>query len=210
MAVQAAVVAREHDHRAVSNPCPLQSVQHTSHGVIDAVNHCRIDWIVLPLPVLQTLVLGDEILLGLDRRMDGIVRDVQEERLLAIALDELNGLVRFAVRQVLSLVPGSQRRNPHRETRQFYERIEVGWRLAVVPAAVIFVKPLIYWKITSSAEVPLPDVGAGVSQRLEHLGQCDLAVRQHQLVDRGEQPPRAVGGTMVAELVADVGPLAGA
>ena len=208
LTVEPAVVACEDNQRAIRQPGPVKGFEQPAHGIVDAVHHGRIDGVVLPLSIAQGLIPSTQILLGLNRCVHRVVRQVQQKRPVLVALDELDGFVCLAICQILSRLPRRERRDAHRQTGKLHERVEVRGRLAIVPSAVVLVEALVQRQVALSSQVPLPDEGAGVTDRLEQLSQGDLAVRQLQLVHGSEQFTIGATGAVVAESVPNVRPLA--
>jgi len=119
--------------------------------------------------------------LGLERVVDGIVREVDEERLVAVLLDEADRLAGETVGEVF----------PVRSVGQVREliRAEVGWRSPLAAAAEVEVEALVLGPMLGSvAEVPFSEESRFVAAGLQRLGDGDFFQRQEGLDFQAPEP----------------------
>ena len=174
---QAAVVAGEDDQRPIGDPRPFDGRDHPADGVVQALEHRRVDRVLLPAvrgPV-PLRVLRDRLGPGDHRRVDRVVRQVEEERGGLVPLDEPLGLDPQPVGQVLALGGVLQ---PRHRSVPAPERGHVAERRAGVIPRDVDVEPLLRRLESGPPEVPLADHPRGVPGALEPLGQRDLLERQ--------------------------------
>jgi len=99
---QAAVVGGEDDDRVLVELQAFQRGADRPEGIIDALDERGVGGVLLPQVRLLRglrLVSRDHLGLAAERRMHGVVRQVQEEGLLLVGLDEPDRLGGLAVRQ---------------------------------------------------------------------------------------------------------------
>jgi len=122
------------------------------------------------------LELGDQPGLGLERRVHAEVRQVEQERLIPMALDEVDGPVRQEVRQVLALRVGRLRRRL--EVEMAARRLD-----GFIEAALCRV---VFGRV---AQVPLAEHPRRVAGLLELVGER-IAVEGQlgHVVDRAQRP----------------------
>ena len=167
VAADAAVVAGEDQHRVVGQ---LELVEHRhdpADALIDAGDHRGVGRVVVPADAgLVGLNFAISSFLAWCGRVDGEVRQIEEERPVLVPLDEVDRLVGQEVGQVLrpsgystgGLVAKSKC-CAHRDDR-LVEAALAGMIVAVV------------------AEVPLAEHAGRVAGLLQRLGDRDLVQRQ--------------------------------
>ena len=127
-----AIVGEEEDERVVVEPLRFERIDDFANAGIEVIDHGQQDF---PGRVGAVLVLSFDILdLRLERSVHGIVGQIDQERLLAVPLDEIHRFVRQTVGQV-AFFP-----RPLQTVRPSEERGEIGYgvvEIIVIPAAVI-------------------------------------------------------------------------
>src|SRR5258708_40057058 len=101
--------------------------------------------------------------------MDGVMREVEEERAVLVGVDELFGFGREAVGEVFSGIMGFELR---------VVEIEVPARRAAgLGPADVEIEPLLFGPEVGSAEVPLADARRVIPHGFERLGKVVLLER---------------------------------
>ena len=159
------VIGSEDDDRAIRNSEFPNVSQDTADAFIHALDHGRVDRIVLQLAGLQLrAILPYEFFFRLDRDVDGIMRQVKKERPRAIRANELDCFVGQTIRQIFTF-------GPFDRWIALPLRVEEAlWHSAVRPADVhieaLFLGPVFgCWP-----EMPFADMRRNVSKRFQHLG----------------------------------------
>ena len=172
----AAVVAREDEHGVVGELQLRQFGHHPADAFVDAREHRGVGGAVMPPDAGLGLELGDQPGFGLERRVHAEVGQVQQERLILVALDEVDGLVRQEVRQVLALRVGRLGRRL---------KIEMAPRGldGFVEAAL---RRVVFGRI---AQMPLPEHRGRITRLLELVGEgVALEGELGDVVDRAQRP----------------------
>ncbi len=87
-------------------PGTVEVVEQPADALVQRLDHRAHGRTVLLTPrVGDLLELVDVSLLALERRVDRVLPETEEERFGAVAIDEADGLVRHAVGDVLALGP---------------------------------------------------------------------------------------------------------
>ena len=182
--VEAAVVRGEDDDGVLLEAEFVQRGQHAAHAFIHALDHRGIRGFALPLGLRDLFILGDHLRLGLQRRVDAVMREVKEERAVALVADELHRFVGQAVRQVLARLAVGQ----HVPCRALVGGgdgpvavvgKEVVARRAVAVAGDVHVKAMMLrQRERFAAEVPLADAGRAIAGFAQGLGQREFLQRQ--------------------------------
>ncbi len=182
---QPAVVRGEDDHRVLGKTQLVQHGHDPARGIVDTLDHGRINGVLLVRARLGTIFL-DQISLGLDRRMHGIVAQIQEERLVAVGPDERDRLVRFPIGQVLAF-------STRRQVGDLVELplrpigVEVARRLSQIAPAMVDMVALHLGEVRPLAQVPLADMATNISGRPKRLGQGQLVSPHEQRIAGTEQ-----------------------
>ena len=93
---------KEDDDRILGQPKLIESIRDTSDAFIHAVNHCRVGRIVVPGMTTLRAVSLDQLRLRLNRRVDAIVRQVQEERPVVMRVEEADCFVGQSISEILT------------------------------------------------------------------------------------------------------------
>jgi hypothetical protein len=162
-AAEAAVVAGEDEDRVLSEVQFLQFRPQRAHAVIDALNQRGINRIAVTTIGFFGLILRHDVRLAHDRRVDGVVREIDVEGLRLVVLDELHGFVREPVAQKLIL----------RSVRQRGDLVgrEIARRGAGVRAADVHIEALLRGIKLLVAQMPFADARGGVTACFEPLGE---------------------------------------
>ena len=157
----------------------FQGSQHTAHLSIEILQHGYIGVRIGLHPVFfSDLLFG--ILRSLKRKVRALVRDKQEERLLLMALNEINRRVRYEMRHVTLRMHRQASAEEHVQLARL-TMIEVVHVAAKVPEE--FIPPMLHRvKTRLVAEMPF----AKHTARVAGLFQCP---RQHHLLRRQAQLP---------------------
>ena len=111
----------------------------------------------------------DVVGLGLDRRVDGVMSQVNKERLVARVIDYLHCFIREPVGEILAGLPKFQMWNVTK-LRPVKSAAAVGpeesLRCAPISAADIYVKAVSLRVMLPIAEVPLTDEGSEITSRV--------------------------------------------
>ena len=214
---EAAVVGREEEDRIVGNAFFLERGQQAADVFVEVLHHARVGRVGLELPARHgdvLLVLDGMHLAGLkrvelvqpergrlglvflnvvlgrlDRRVEGIVGQMQEEGALRVAtLDQGDRLIRQPVGQVL----------PFGAVFEIFHAVrrEVAFaRAAPLESADVDVEAVLVRPVGPAAEVPLADVPGLVAAALQRGGQGGLF--QRQVVDVGRVDQAAAAGMEV-------------
>ena len=112
----AAVVAGEDDDGVVGDADLLEAVEDAADAVVERRDHRGVDALALVVELREALVVGVG---GLERRVRRVERDVEEEGLGAVAIDERDRFLRELIGDVLlELCAGSRpRTSPRRASR---------------------------------------------------------------------------------------------
>ena len=105
--VGAAVVGREEDQRVLLEAVRAERVQHAPDAAVERADHRRVDAQAVVGDLRERVVV---LARRLERRVRRPVRQVQEERPIAVGLDHLHGLVGVVVREVARRREGGCRR----------------------------------------------------------------------------------------------------
>ncbi len=103
VAAHAAVVAGEDEHRILGQLQFIERLHHAADTFVDRVDHRGIRRVVVAADAGLGFELRDQFLLGLVRRMDAEMRQVEKERFVFVPRDEIDGLVGEEVGEVLAL-----------------------------------------------------------------------------------------------------------
>ena len=177
-----AVVAEEDHDGVVGKAVFLDRIEDLADAVVEMLDEAGVGWVAVALlAAIDLLVFRDLVLLGLDRGVDGVVAEVQEERFVLVLGDKLAGEVaetfgevvaRAAVLEVGDLVDGLP------SGRLFLVKVgvEKTARAAELVGGDVDLEPLFLWSgLAVHADMPLADVGGGVSGVPHGLGECVLA-----------------------------------
>ena len=157
----AAVVGQEKQQRVIKDLLPLERPDDPPHPIVEMLDHChqrvagRVAGLVL-----------DFVLRRLRGRVHGVVSHVAEKRPVFVALDEINGLVRDAVRQVAFVFEVLK--------TAIDRRVRVGQVEVIVRAAPheavklveAAVDRVVLW---GKSQVPFPECAGDITGRLEEL-----------------------------------------
>ena len=179
---QAAVIGGEDDDRILIELKTLQRSADRAERVIDALDERGVGGVLL-LEVRElrglSLVLGDDVRLAAERRMHGVVRQVEEERLLLIRLDELHRLGGLAVGEEFAFGAFGQRGDLVRGV--VTGRLSAGVAADVEVEAVLLGIVSLVALLECRSEVPLADARGRVAGGFELFGQGDLLEGQELL-----------------------------
>ena len=190
----AAVVGSENDRGGVAKVQLVELGENAADGCVHALDHGGVDGVVLPdahgaglLGVGPDLALAarvkaaffdiqpegggflfvfvDELLRGLQGRVDRVEAQVEEEGLVRLGrlFDEGGGFLGEAGGEVFAIGAG-------RQVGDVFVRREVAVRHTVFTASTIHLKSLVGGQGTVAAEVPFADVAGAVACLLEGLG----------------------------------------
>ena len=190
--LEAAVVGVEDDDRPLGQAVLLDAVEDLAEAGVHRLDHRAHDRVVhRVVGAGLRLVLGDQLRVLQQRPVDDVVRDVEEERVVPVRVEEgerpigdLAGVVGVGQRVVLVL--GLDRGQDVVEA--------LGGRVHRPAGYVLLV----------DVEVPLAEVAGGVALGLEQLGERDLLERQAGDFGRAEEAGVRVGaaGDVVGDLEA--------
>ena len=179
---QPAVIGGEHDDRVLIELKTLQGGADGAERVIDALDERGVGGVLL-LEVRELrglrLIFGDDVRLATERRMHGVVREIEEERLLLIRLDELHRFGGFAVREELAFGTLGQRGDLVRGV--VTGRLSAGVAADVEVEAVLLGVVSLVALLEGRSEVPLADARGRVAGGFELFGQGDLLEGQELL-----------------------------
>jgi len=166
----AAVVGEEDDHRVFAEAEFVELGDEGADGLIDAFGHGGVDGVVAAGRVFPALVAVDQVLLGLDGRVDGVVGQIDEERVFLVGFDEGDRFAGKAVGEVVAVLG----------VGDFDEGVGREHRLVSVPVAAGEgqVEAAVLGSVVSAAEVPLAYRGGGVAGGLERLGDNGFVERE--------------------------------
>ena len=104
--LRAAIVGREDHDRVVREPERLERGHDPAHVLINRLDRGGVGGVV---PAIRTglrlpFVLGEQIRLRVERRVDGVVGEVREERTGAVLFHEGEYLIRQPVREIVAVV----------------------------------------------------------------------------------------------------------
>ncbi len=169
---QAAVVRGEDHHRPVGDPQRVELVEELADAQVEALDHRRVGGVeVLHAGLDLRLVLGDQVGLGLQGRVDRVLRVVEEEGAVAVGLDEPAALVRQAVGQVLAGGSVGERGD--------VVGGEIARRRTLVVAGDVDVETVSRGVVVGAVpQVPFADARRDVPRRLQRRGDRHLVVRQ--------------------------------
>ena len=167
-------------------------------AVIHALHHCGVDGVGLLTALARDLrILGDGVRLRLQWRVDRVVREVEEERLVLVCRDDFLGLSGEAVSQVFAV--GRLLEATHESLLAVLalaaERREVTHRRAGVVARDVDVEALLLRLEALAAQVPLAHVRGDVTGGLEAFSKGNFFERE-LLVNDG--PRKALVGPVSA------------
>ncbi len=167
---QPAVVAGEEDGGAVADADRIERIEDPAHRVVDTLHHRGIGGVFAVTVPHVRLVLRGYVWLRLDRRVHAVVREVEEEWLVAVSLDKPHRLGSLAVSEIF----------PRRAVGERGDLVgrEVARWLAPVGAANVLVEALMRRAELVASEVPLADRRCGVAGRLEPFGHRHRLERQ--------------------------------
>jgi hypothetical protein len=149
--VQAAVVAREHDDRAVPQARGIEMPEQAADRVVERLDGRGVAW-------LERAAVGvDELLLRRVRDVRVVVCQVEEERPLAVCIDEAQRLPRQVVLPLAA-----------------FALVGRGGGLT----GVMDVESLLARAVAGPAQVPLADCRGRVARRAQPLGDGRLVERQ--------------------------------
>ena len=187
-----AIVRREYDDGIFVEFQFCEFVEDAADIVIEVFDHRGVGGVVLHLPhgaavVVEELgaspggklgrfgfVFFQQGGFGLQRVVDGVVREVNEERLFAILLDEADRLAGETVGEVFPL-------RSIRQVREFI-RAEIGWWRALSATAQVEVEALMLGPMLGRfAEMPFSEESGFVAAGLQSLGEGDFIERQEWL-----------------------------
>ena len=103
VAADAAVVAGENDERVFGQAELVERRHDSADAFVDAGDHRRVGRVLVAADGRLVFELRDQFLLRFVRRVDAEVRQIQEERLILVPLDEIDGVIGEKVGQVLAL-----------------------------------------------------------------------------------------------------------
>ena len=176
-----AAVVRGHDDQGVVLDLFIlrlvEPVQQHADAVVHALEHGgHFRTALVGLGVAQFFVLGQQILFGNDRAMDGVVPKIEKEGFTFDRLDPFDRLFRQSLIQILAFGP----------RLQVADGVLVGrvivTRPGQVSAANDKVKALVIGVVLRFVcQVPLPDVGSGVTAILQRLGQS-IDLKGHMIL----------------------------
>ena len=167
----AAVVGEEEDQRPVGDLRVVQLRHDSADVLVQAVHHGGVGGIALPARFLHALpVKLDQFRLALNGRVDGVIRLVEEERLITAGIDEFQGFVGQPIREIVALLGAGQ---VHLVGQKIPAR-----RRAAGSAGNVDVEALVLRVIRLSAEVPFADAGGDVAGRLQRFRDRDFFQRQ--------------------------------
>ena len=187
IAAHAAVVAGENHQRVLGQPKLIELRQDAANAFVDARDHRRVRRIVMPARRRLVLEPLDQLLLRLVRRVHAEVRQVQEERLVLVPLDEIDRAVRQKIGQVLTLRilglrVGLEIEMPARRLNRLVEAA------------------LARMMLRTFAQVPLAEHAGRVAGLLQRVGDRDLVQRQpRDVIDRPQRPALPVEAIDVAD-----------
>jgi hypothetical protein len=175
----AAVVGRENHDGPLQQAALAQSRDDPGHARIETLDHCRVRRIEgLAFALGPRLMLLHEIRPPLNRRVDGVIGLIQEERLVLLLLDELHGLIGQAIGEVLSLFRSGQ-------VHAVGQVIAAG-RASRVWLADGDVEALLPGPVGRPAQMPLADQTRRVSGGPQRFGQRRF--RQRQMIGGRRAP----------------------
>ena len=181
------IIGKEENDRIFGQPQFIQFTKNRTHAVVGALDHGRIGGILVMLGRFLVLILLLEFGLGLNRGMNRIMSQVEEEGLVLVGFDEFACLDTQSVGQVFAL----------------FLVFKIGILVRTVIAASagtaprlardVYVETLRGWIIS---QMPFPHGGSDVSGRLEGFGDSDELFRQMGRILDGNQLP-LLGGTPI-------------
>ncbi len=154
---ETAVVGREEDDGIGGDAEGIQFGADAADGVVDRFEEGSVGGVALGVRSAG-LVLGDDVGLTGERGVDGVVREVDEERVGSVLLDEGEGLRAFAVGEELAVGAVGELGE--------VVRSDVAGRLAAEIAGDVEVESELF-RGGVLAEMPFADAGGGVAGGLE-------------------------------------------
>ena len=103
VATDAPIIAGEDQYRIIRELKLLEFGHQATDTFINAGEHRGIGRVIVSADTGLSLELCDQFRLGLERRVHAEVREVEQERLGLVALDEVDGLIGEKVGEVLAL-----------------------------------------------------------------------------------------------------------
>ena len=100
-----AVVGEKEDNRVVALASFLELGHQTSHPFVDRLDHRRHDGVLMKPARLLCLIFFDDVALGLQRHMHGIMRQIGAPRFTFRAADELECFFRKHISKILPVAP---------------------------------------------------------------------------------------------------------
>ena len=97
----AAIVARENDERVIGEIQFVERRDYAADTFVDARDHRGVRGIFMPADWWLGFELGDQILLCLMRGVHAEVRQIQEERFVLVAFDEVDGVIGEEIGEIL-------------------------------------------------------------------------------------------------------------
>ena len=186
VAADAAVIAREDEHRIVRELKLLELGHHAAHALVHARDHRRVHRTIMPADAGLALELCDQLGLGVKGGVHAEVREVEQERFVLITPDEIDGFIGQPIRQIG--VGRILRRRIHHEFivlahgHEGLVEASLGWMLG-----------------PGFADVPLPEQARRVTGLLELVGERVPVQRElRDVIDRAERtlrPIEAVGAS---------------
>ena len=175
---QPAVVRGEQHQGVLRDPGRLKGLSNLAHPFIQALEHRPIDGVGLCAGSRGTffrLPLRLQIGTGGQRRVRGVMRQVQKEPPLAVGVDELHRLGGQAIGQVLPIRCLLKARH---EPFLVAKRRDVAQRRPGVIARDVRIKPLLQRSKPRASQVPFANVPGRVPGGVKAFGQRDLFQRQ--------------------------------
>ena len=171
-----AVVREENYDRVLVQLQPLQGCLYCADTVIHTLDHCRVLGIGVPADSRFLFILRRQRLLRLNGRMYGVMRKIQEERLVLIGLNKLARLCAQPIGEILTLL------------RIHQVRILVRTMIATATGASPFAPGNVDIKTLRGrvlAQMPFAHGGRHISSLLQYLGNRLKAIGQHRgVIDR--------------------------
>ena len=188
-----AVVREENHDRVLGQLQPLQGCLYCADTVIHTLDHCRVLGIGVPADCRFLFILRRQRLLRLNGRVYGVMRKIQEERIVLIGLNKLARLCAQTVGGILTFF------RIH-EIRIFVRTmIATATRTAPFAPSNVDIKPL---RGRVLAQVPFAHRGRHISGLLQHLGNGLKAICQHRGVfDRDQLAELRLPAIRVADRI---------
>ncbi len=165
-----AVVREENHDRVLVQLQPLQGCLYCADTVIHTLDHCRVLGIGVPADCRFLFILRRQRLLRLNGRVHGVMREIQEERLVLIGLNKFARLRAQAIGEVLALF------RVHQIRILIRTMIATTTRTAPFAPSNVDIKPL---RGRVFAQVPFAHGGCHISSLLQHLSNSLKAIGQH-------------------------------